>query len=135
MDDAEYDEIQEAADARRLTMSAWVRQTLRTARAHDDASPPEGRGSGAAPGASASHEAHDPHRSATPNPDLVRQVMQRHGLATPAEALDFALRRAAEFPLFRSDMLSLRGTGWSGDLAKLRANPGATTGSDEGSAS
>lgn len=114
MDDAEYDEIQEAADARRLTVSAWVRQTLREART-PDASPVDGAG-----------------QPSTPNPDLVRRVMQRHGLATPAEALDFALRRAAEPPLSRSDMLSLRGMGWSGDLAALRANPRAVTGPDDG---
>lgn len=117
MDDAEYDEIQGAADTRRLTVSAWVRQTLREARAPD---------------ASTTQDTLEPQRTATPNPELVRQVMHRHGLATPAEALDFALRRAAEPPLSRNDMLSLRGTGWSGDLAVLRANPRGATGSDDG---
>lgn len=105
MDDAEYDEIQEAADSARLTVSAWVRQQLRDARAGRPAS-----------------DASSPSRDETlqPDPDLVRAVMDRHGLATPTEALDFALSRAASPPLSRSELLALRGAGWSGDLETLR---------------
>lgn len=104
MDDAEYDEIQEAADSARLTVSAWVRQQLRDARA-------------GVPSSSSS-----PTRDETlhPDPDLVRAVMDRHGLATPTDALDFALRRAARPPLSSSELLALRGAGWSGDLKTLR---------------
>lgn len=104
MDDAEYDEIQEAADTSRLTVSAWVRQRLRDARA--------GRLSPSSA----------PMRKETfdPDPDLIRAVMDRHGLASPTEALDFALRRAANPPLSRSELLALRGGGWSGDLKTLR---------------
>lgn len=104
MDDAEYDEIQEAADAARLTVSAWVRQRLRDARAGRPTAVP----------------AHASDVALQPDPDLVRAVMDRHGLASAKEALDFALRRAADPPLSRSDLLALRGAGWSGDLEALR---------------
>jgi Arc/MetJ family transcription regulator len=104
MGDAEYDEIQEAADAARLTVSAWVRQQLRDARA--------GR---ATPGSASTGDV-----ALHPDPDLVRAVMDRHGLASPTEALDFALRRAADPPLSRSELLALRGAGWSGNLKALR---------------
>lgn len=105
MDDTEYDEIQEAADSARLTVSAWVRQQLRDARS--------GR-----PTSSTSAPARD--EALHPDPELVRAVMDRHGLATPTEALDFALRRAASPPLSRSELIALRGAGWSGDLNTLR---------------
>lgn len=104
MDDTEYDEIQEAADAARLTVSAWVRQRLRDARA----------GRLAPPSAPARDE------TLRPDPSLIRAVMDRHGLTSPTEALDFALRRAADPPLSRSELLALRGAGWSGDLKTLR---------------
>lgn len=105
MDDAEYDEIHEAADSARLTVSAWVRQKLRDARSGRPASSPSAR---------------TRDEALHPDPELVRAVMDRHGLATPTEALDFALRRAASPPLSRSELLALRGAGWSGDLKALR---------------
>jgi Arc/MetJ family transcription regulator len=124
MDDAEYNEIQEAADARRLTVSAWVRQTLRTARVSDhEGTDDHGRGDGRPSMAGIQAPLAE---NVAPDPALIRQVMQRHGLATPTEAIDFALRRTAEPALTRGDMLSLRGTGWSGDLAALRAHPKGT---------
>jgi len=89
MDDTEYAEIQQAAEAKRLTVSHWVRTALRDART-------EG-------GAAAPHPS-----------DLVRVVMERHALSSPAEAIDFALRRAAQAPLTRVDLLALRGSGWPG---------------------
>jgi len=87
MDTAEYGEIQQAAEARRLTVSQWVRQALRAARTEAGT-------------------------AASPSPDLVRAVMERHALSSPAEAIDFALRRAAQAPLTRADLLDLRGSGW-----------------------
>jgi len=134
MDDAEYNEIQEAADARRLTVSAWVRQTLRAARVSEHQGTDEdGRGD-RRPGMAGIQiplAADD----VAPDPGLIQQVMQRHGLATPTEAIDFALRRTAEPALTRSDMLSLRGTGWSGDLAALRAHSQGTRDPAGGSSS
>ncbi len=112
MDDAEYDEIQEAASARRLTVSAWVRQTLRKARApgSEAAEPRERPVPG---GADLTTEA---------DMSLVRAVMARHGFRTPTEAVSYALRRAAEPPLTRKALLSLRGSGWRGDLDALRGS-------------
>lgn len=133
MDDAEYDEIQEAADARRLTVSAWVRQTLRAARGAVDHSTHEARRDDGRTGLTVDQSALGPAGEVVPDSALVRQVMQRHGLATPTDAIDFALRRAAEPALSRSDMLSLRGTGWSGDLGALRAHPQRTSDHASGS--
>lgn len=134
MDDEEYNEIQDAADARRLTVSAWVRQTLRIARrskpeARKEEAPRDGRHE-ASESPSPSYAADE----TAPNPALIRKVMQRHGLATPAEAIEFALQRSAEPVLAQSDLLSLRGTGWSGDLAALRAHPKGADESTGGSA-
>ncbi len=112
MDDAEYDEIQEAATARRLTVSAWVRQTLRAARASTET----GMEAAEAPVPPAGGE------SVEPDLDLVRAVMARHGLRTPSEAVSYALRRAAEPPLTRKALLELRGSGWSGRLDTLRGS-------------
>jgi len=134
MDDAEYDEIQAFADARRLTVSAWVRQVLRDARSTERA--PEGPAPGLAlreprdargaerlpaephPGAG-SEAAPPPSTIAVPPVDagLVRAVMERHGFRDPADALRYALGRAAEPALPPPDLLALRGSGWSGALA------------------
>ncbi len=133
MDDAEYDEIQAFADARRLTVSAWVRQVLRDARSAERAAdgPARGlavRGPGDAPGAerppaephpdTGSEAAPPTSPMAAPPVDarLVRAVMERHGFRDPAEALRHALVRAAEPALTPADLLALRGSGWAGAL-------------------
>jgi Arc/MetJ family transcription regulator len=47
--------------------------------------------------------------------------MRRYGLASKREAVNFALRElAAELPL--AEARSLRGSGWDGDLAEMRAS-------------
>ena len=51
--------------------------------------------------------------------ELIARVMRVHGLGTKREAVDFALRRAAdEVP--PEAFLSLRGIGWDGDLDEMR---------------
>lgn len=52
---------------------------------------------------------------------LVEQVIARYGLRTKRDAVDLALRRLVAEPLSRDEALALRGTGWGGDLAALRA--------------
>lgn len=48
---------------------------------------------------------------------LIKKVMELYGLRTKRETIDFALRTvAAERDPWRG-MLSLRGSGWDGDLA------------------
>jgi Arc/MetJ family transcription regulator len=114
MDDEEYREIQAAAEAARLTVSAWVRQMLRKARS-----------GGEGPRSPGTRDLPDPARAVPPpvvdaaHP-LAREVMERFGLSSPAEALEFALRQATAAPPSRSDLLGLRGTGWSGDPTALR---------------
>ena len=50
---------------------------------------------------------------------LVRRVMRLYGLKSKREAVDFALRRAAGGdPHERA--LALEGSGWEGDLERLR---------------
>ena len=117
MDDAEYQEIQDAAAAERLTASAWVRAVLREAR--------EGSGDASAPSEPPSTPA-DPSADADPSVltrddrALIEAVMRRHGFASARDAILYALRRAAEPPLLRQQMLELRGMGWPGDLDRMR---------------
>lgn len=54
--------------------------------------------------------------------DLVAEVMRRFGLSTKKEAVDLALRRLAGPPVTREFLLSLRGTGWDGDLGDMRGS-------------
>jgi Arc/MetJ family transcription regulator len=53
--------------------------------------------------------------------DACRDVMQRYHLATKREAVNLALRRLAGEPLDLDDARALRGSGWDGDLAEMRA--------------
>jgi Arc/MetJ family transcription regulator len=53
---------------------------------------------------------------------LVAEVMRRHGLSTKKEAVDLALRRLVGPPVTREFLLSLRGTGWDGDLGEMRGS-------------
>lgn len=50
---------------------------------------------------------------------LVERVKKLYGLRTMREAVDFALRAVAG-DKSRRDMLDLEGSGWKGDLGKLR---------------
>ena len=53
---------------------------------------------------------------------LVRKVMDRFGLKTKRDAVDFALRRAAgegRIDRYRK-LLELEGIGWEGDLDAMR---------------
>jgi Arc/MetJ family transcription regulator len=54
------------------------------------------------------------------NERLIRRVMRRYGLTTKRAAVDLALRRLDLEPMSVDEALSLRGTGWEGDLAELR---------------
>ena len=52
--------------------------------------------------------------------ELVARVMRRYGLQTKRAAIDLALRRIDLEPMSRDEALSMRGTGWDGDLDELR---------------
>ena len=49
-------------------------------------------------------------------------VMRRYDLATKREAVNFALRTVAGEALGLDEARRLRGSGWDGDLEKLRAS-------------
>jgi len=119
MSEAEYEDIQRAASSARTTVSEWVRWSLREARR-----PEEGRssGEGGRPGIRAAVREPAPTYG-----DLLERVMQRYGLPDPGAALRFALRRAADPPLSRDEILAMEGTGWEGDLADLRSSDSPET--------
>jgi Arc/MetJ family transcription regulator len=52
--------------------------------------------------------------------DLIKRVMERYGLSTRRETIDFALRRLDPTDDPWAAMLALEGTGWDGDLAEMR---------------
>jgi Arc/MetJ family transcription regulator len=49
-----------------------------------------------------------------------RVVMERYGFATKREAVNFALRAVAAEPLSVAEARRLRGSGWDGDLDRMR---------------
>lgn len=114
MSEAEYEDIQRAASSARTTVSEWVRLSLREARRPEEAG---GSGEGGRSGIGAAVREPAPTYG-----DLLERVMQRYGLPDPDAALRFALRRAADPPLSRDEILAMEGTGWEGDLAGLRSS-------------
>jgi Arc/MetJ family transcription regulator len=54
------------------------------------------------------------------NDDACRAVMDRYHLATKREAVNFALEAIAAEPLDLETSLSMRGSGWDGDLDEMR---------------
>ncbi len=48
------------------------------------------------------------------------EVMRRYRLTTKNEAVSFALRKLASEPLSLDEARHLRGSGWAGDLKKMR---------------
>lgn len=53
--------------------------------------------------------------------ELVQMVMERYGLHTKREAVNFALRKAVGNVMSKQEALAMRGFGWEGDLAEIRA--------------
>jgi Arc/MetJ family transcription regulator len=49
-----------------------------------------------------------------------RKIMQRYGFTTKREAVNFALRTLAAEPLSVQEARDLRGSGWEGDLDRMR---------------
>lgn len=50
-----------------------------------------------------------------------RAVMERYHLTSKRDAVNFALRTIAAEPLALDEAYRLRGSGWIGDLAEMRA--------------
>ena len=60
--------------------------------------------------------------------DLVAEAMRRYGLTTKRAAVDFALRQLVGSTMTREEMLAMEGTGWSAELADVRADDAAELG-------
>jgi Arc/MetJ family transcription regulator len=58
---------------------------------------------------------------------LVEGVMKRYGLRSKRAAVELALRRLAGEALTTEGALELEGSGWEGDLRKLRTSRAART--------
>jgi hypothetical protein len=114
MGEAEYEDIRQAASSARTTVSEWVRRSLREARRPEKGG---SSGEGGRPGIGTAVREPAPTYG-----NLLERVMQRYGLPDPDAALRFALRRAADPPLSREEILAMEGTGWEGDLADLRSS-------------
>ena len=119
MTEAEYAEVRAAAVQQRMTVSEWVRSTLRTAR---------DRGRGGL--GSAVHEAppkygSDPLRRVRVEldikADLLERIQSRFHLPSPRAAVEYALARTAIRPMTKEDILAMEGVGWPGDLEELRS--------------
>jgi Arc/MetJ family transcription regulator len=71
--------------------------------------------------------------------DLAAEAMARYGTRTLRETVDLALRNLVGERLSTEDVLALRGSGWEGDLAQLRAgwsrNEGVTDVHESGAGS
>ena len=52
--------------------------------------------------------------------EAVKRVMERYGFTTMREAVNFALNRLARPRPTLEEILSLEGSGWSGDLEEMR---------------
>lgn len=52
--------------------------------------------------------------------DAVRRVMERYGLETMREAVNYALNRVAPRAATHEEFLAAEGIGWDGDLEQMR---------------
>lgn len=52
---------------------------------------------------------------------LIGRAMRLYRLRSKREAVDLALRRLVGEPMSRDEVLASEGSGWSGDLAEIRA--------------
>lgn len=121
MSDADLDEIRDAARRHNLTVSAWVRRTLR------DAAERERRG-----GAGAVHEARPDYSVFKPGTlryvtiearvmeHDVEAVRRRYRLRSWKAAAEEAVCRQAIVPMTREEALAMQGVGWDGDLDEMR---------------
>jgi Arc/MetJ family transcription regulator len=58
--------------------------------------------------------------------DAVHWVMRRYQLHTKREAVNFALRRLRIEPMLIDEALAMEGTGWTGDLERMRDGMGSS---------
>ena len=127
MSDEEHEEVRQAADRARMTVSEWVRRVLREARDRPIRGPGTVREVPETYGASPSGLSGRVHVEMDLKEDLLEAVRQRYRQPNWRAAVEYALRRAAVSPMTRDEALEMRGAGWDGDLDALRGgDPGGT---------
>jgi len=124
MSDADLEEVRDAARRSGLTMSAWVRRTLRGAAELDR------RG-----GAAAVREARPDYSVIKPEflryvalevrllEEDLEAVRRRYSLRDWSAAVKEAVCRQAVAPMTKEEALAMEGVGWEGDLDELRNEP------------
>ncbi|MHB1191435.1 MAG: plasmid mobilization protein [Longimicrobiales bacterium] len=125
MSEAEHEEIRQAAERERLTVSEWVRRTLRDARTRHPAGPTVVREPRPAYAGSSEEPTHRVRVEMELDEELLEAVRRRYRQPSWRAAVEYALRRASVTPMGREEALAMRGAGWEGDLEALRSgDPG-----------
>jgi len=121
MSDADLEEVRDAANRNKVTVSAWVRRTLRAAAGL------ERRG-----GTAAVREARPDYSGIKPEflryvtvevrllEDNLEAVRQRYNLRDWSAAVKEAVWRQSIIPMTKEEALAMQGVGWEGDLDELR---------------
>ncbi len=121
MSDADLEEVRDAANRNNVTVSAWVRRTLRAAAGL------ERRG-----GAAAVREERPDYSTIKPEflryvtvevrllEDNLEAVRQRYNLRDWSAAVKEAVWRQSIAPMTKEEALAMQGVGWEGDLDELR---------------
>ena len=124
MSDADLEEVRDAARRNNVTVSAWVRRTLRAAAELDR------RG-----GAAAVREARPGYSVIKPEilryvtlevrlmEDHLEAVRRRYDLRDWSAAVKEAVCRQAFPPMTKEEALAMQGFGWEGDLDEMRNEP------------
>ena len=121
MSDTDLEEIRDAARRSNVTVSAWVRRSLR------EEAERERRG-----GVAAVREARPDYSILKPGllryvtvevrlmEHDVEAVRQRYGLRNWKAAVEEAVCRQAVAPMTKEEALAMQGVGWDGDLDEMR---------------
>ncbi len=124
MSDADLEEARDAAGRNNVTLSAWVRRTLRAAAELDR------RGGAAAVREARSHySAIKPEflRYVTIEVRLLKEDLEavrlRYNLRDWSAAVKEAVCRQSIVPMTKEEALAMEGFGWEGDLDELRNEP------------
>ena len=120
IDEQEYEEIREFAEAQRMTVSEWVRQVLRDARNRE-------RGDRRTWIVHEPSERYDQRRlprrtriEIDVDEALLDSVQARFHLPSRRSAVEYVLGRVAVTPMTREEALAMEGTDWDGDLDEIR---------------
>ena len=124
MSDADLEEVRDAARRNNVTVSAWVRRTLRAAAELDR------RG-----GVAAVREARPAYSAIKPEflryvtievrllEEDLEAVRRRYNLRDWSAAVKEAVCRQSIVPMTKEEALAMQGFGWEGDLDEMRNEP------------